>query len=162
MVFKEDFDVHIKGVSPWRELDNPYFLLFNQIIALTVSSIKELGKRTLDISDAKVEFVFDEQGRLGRDALGWWDVLKQALEPEKTQLLGAPSEFASDKRQSPLQAADLLAWSVRNVAEDGESSGRGANPEKDPTLWRICQRRTDAPIPAGVDCDKRALLVIAL
>jgi hypothetical protein len=122
MVFKEDFDVHIKGASPWSELDNPYFLLFNQIIVLTVSFIQELGKRTLDISEAKVEFVFDEQGRLGRDALGWWDVLKQALEPEKTQLLGAPPEFASDKRQSPLQAADLLAWSVRNVAEGGESS----------------------------------------
>jgi uncharacterized protein DUF3800 len=122
MVWKEDFDAHIKGASPWRELDNPYFLLFNQIIVLTVGYILELGKRALDMSNAKVEFVFDEQGVLGRDAVGWWDVLKQALEPEKAQLLGIPPEFGSDKRLLPLQAADLLAWSVRNVVEGGESS----------------------------------------
>jgi hypothetical protein len=57
-------------------LDNPYFLLFNQIIVLTVGFILEVGKRALDISNAKVEFIFDEQGVLGRDAVGWWDVLK--------------------------------------------------------------------------------------
>ena len=79
-------------------------------------------QEALDISNAKVEFVFDEQGVLGRDAVGWWDVLKQALEPEKAQLLGTPPEFGSDKRLFPLQAADLLAWSVRNVVEGGESS----------------------------------------
>lgn len=45
MVWKEDFDAHIKGASPWRELDNPYFLLFNQIIVLTVGFILELGKK---------------------------------------------------------------------------------------------------------------------
>ncbi|RUV59979.1 DUF3800 domain-containing protein [Mesorhizobium sp. M5C.F.Ca.IN.020.29.1.1] len=122
MVFKEDFDTHIRGASPWRELDNPYFLLFNQIIVLTLGFVQELGKRTLDISDTKVEFVFDEQGLLGRDAVGWWDVLKLALEPEKVQLLGAPPAFGSDKRLFPLQAADLLAWSVRNAVEGGEGS----------------------------------------
>ncbi|PPD46554.1 MAG: hypothetical protein CTY15_00575 [Methylocystis sp.] len=122
MVWKEDFDAHIKGASPWRELDNPYFLLFNQIIVLTVGFILELGKNGLDISNARVEFVFDEQGVLGRDAVGWWDVLKQALEPEQVRLLGAPPKFGSDKRLLPLQAADLLAWSVRNVVEGGESN----------------------------------------
>jgi len=122
MVWKEDFDAHIKGASPWRELDNPYFLLFDQIIVLTVGFILELGKRALDMSNAKVEFVFDEQGVLGRDAVGWWDVLKQALEPEKGQLLGTPPEFGSDRLLLPLQAADLLAWSVRNVVKGGESS----------------------------------------
>jgi hypothetical protein len=122
MVWKEDFDAHIRGASPWRELDNPYFLLFNQIIILTAGFVQELGKTALGTSDAKVEFVFDEQGVLGRAAVGWWDVLKQTLEPEKAQLLGAPPEFGSDKRLLPLQAADLLAWSVRNVVEGGESS----------------------------------------
>lgn len=34
MVWKADFDAHIKGASPWRELDNPYFLLFIQLWAL--------------------------------------------------------------------------------------------------------------------------------
>jgi hypothetical protein len=122
MVWKVDFDAHIKGASPWRELDNPYFLLFNQIIVLTVGFILELGKGALDLSNAKIEFIFDEQGVLGRDAAGWWDVLKQALEPEKAQLLGNPPEFGSDKRLLPLQAADLLAWSVRNAVEGGETS----------------------------------------
>jgi hypothetical protein len=121
MVWKEDFDAHIKGASPWRELDNPYFLLFYQIIVLTIGFMLELGQGTLDIGAARVEFVFDEQGALGRDAVGWWDVLKQALEPEKTQLLGDPPKFGSDKQLLPLQAADLLAWSVRNVVEGGES-----------------------------------------
>jgi hypothetical protein len=122
MVWKADFDAHIKGASPWRELDNPYFLLFYQIIILTVSFILELGNGTFDISDTRIEFVFDEQGVLGREAVEWWDVLKQALDPEKAQLLGGPPKFGSDKRLFPLQAADLLAWFVRNVVEGGESS----------------------------------------
>jgi hypothetical protein len=36
--------------------------------------------------------------------------------------LGTPPEFGSDKRLLPLQAADLLAWSVRNVVEGGDDS----------------------------------------
>jgi hypothetical protein len=122
MVWKEDFDAHIKGASPWRELDNPYFLLFNQIIVLTVGFMLELANRALDVSTAKVEFVFDEQGCLGRDAVAWWEILKQALEPERAQLLVTPPSFGSDKRLPPLQAADLLAWSVGNVVEGGEST----------------------------------------
>ncbi|MER9944783.1 DUF3800 domain-containing protein [Mesorhizobium sp. M0092] len=122
MVYKQDFDAHIKGASPWRELDSPYFLLYNQVVVLTVNFIGELGKRSLDISGATVEFIFDDQGLLGEDAVSWWEVLKQALAPEQVQLLVQQPSFGSDKRQLPLQAADLLAWSVRHVAEGGEAS----------------------------------------
>lgn len=122
MVYKQDFDAHIKGASPWRELNNPYFLLYNQIVVLTVNFIRELGQRSPDISGAKVEFIFDEQGSLGEDAVSWWEVLKQALSPEQVQLLDQQPSFGSDKRRLPLQAADLLAWSVRHVAGGGEAS----------------------------------------
>ena len=122
MVYKQDFDAHIKGASPWRELDSPYFLLYNQIVVLTINFIRELGKRSLDISEAKLEFIFDDQGSLGKDAVSWWEVLKQALAPEHVQLLVQQPSFGSDKRQLPLQAADLLAWSVRHVIGGGKAS----------------------------------------
>jgi hypothetical protein len=72
---QEDFNQHIKGVSPWKELDDPYFMLFYQIVLLTADFLQKLGKNTdLDVSGAEIDFVFDEQGSIGLNALGWWDV----------------------------------------------------------------------------------------
>ncbi|WP_338822085.1 hypothetical protein WDM22_38355 [Bradyrhizobium septentrionale] len=87
---QEDFNQHIKGVSPWKELDDPYFMLFYQIIVLTANFLQKLGENTdLDVSGAEVDFVFDEQGSIGLNALSWWDVFKQALDPNLLRFLGS-------------------------------------------------------------------------
>ena len=120
MVWKEDFDAHIQGgLALSSELDNPYFLLFNQIIILTAGFVQELGKTALGTSDAKVEFVFDEQGVLGRAAVGWWDVLKQtfSIALRKRSFWEPLQSSAPTSGYFPLPATDLLARSVRNVVE---------------------------------------------
>lgn len=123
VVLQQDFNQYIKGVSPWRELDDPYFMLFYQIIVLTAQFIEKLEQRNypdLDFSEAEIDFIFDEQGIIGLNALGWWDVLKQALDPKLARFLGPSPIFRSDRKVLPLQAADLYAWHARHVFEGGE------------------------------------------
>ncbi len=122
IVLQQDFNQYIKGVSPWRELDDPYFMLFYQIIVLTAQFIEKLEQRNypdLDFSEIEIDFVFDEQGFIGLNALGWWDVLKQALDPKLARFLGSLPIFRSDRKVSPLQAADLYAWHARHMFEGG-------------------------------------------
>jgi hypothetical protein len=126
VVSQQDYNNHIKGVSPWQELDDPYFMLFYQIIVLTAHFIKNLEDRNypgLDFSNAEIDFVFDEQGKIGLNALSWWDVLKQALDPQFVRFLGSSPIFRSDRRVLPLQAADLYAWHARHVFEGGDVTG---------------------------------------
>lgn len=122
VVNADEYKSHIKGVSPWQELDDPYFLLFYQCIVLTARFIGELEKRhypDLDFNAASIEFVFDEQGKVGQNALGWWDVLRQALEPSLDRFLNTAPTFGSDRSLLPLQAADLYAWHARHVFAGG-------------------------------------------
>jgi hypothetical protein len=126
VVNQADYNRFIKGVSPWAELDDPYFMLFNQIIVLTAQFIKHLEDRQypeLDFSQTEVDFVFDDQGKIGLNALGWWDVLKQALDKDLVRILGSSPIFISDRKVLPLQAADLYAWHARHVFEGGDITG---------------------------------------
>jgi hypothetical protein len=123
VVRQQDYNAHIKGVSPWQELDDPYFMLFDQIIVLTAQFFKNLEDRQypeLDFSNVEIDFVFDDQGKVGLRALGWWDVLKQAIDPRLVRFLGSPPIFGSDRKILPLQAADLYAWHARHVFEGGD------------------------------------------
>lgn len=125
VALQKDFNEHIRGVSPWRELDDPYFMLFYQVIVLTADFLQKLHEKTgLDVSTAELDFIFDEQGGIGLNALGWWDVLKQTLDPKLARFLGSPPVFRSDRKVLPLQAADLYAWHTRNVFERGDDSMR--------------------------------------
>jgi hypothetical protein len=126
VVSQEDYNNHIRGVSPWQELNDPYFMLFYQTIVLTLQFIENLEKRDypgLDFTDAKIDFVFDEQGKVGVNALSWWEVLKEALDPNLVRFLGSAPIFQSDRKVLPLQAADLYAWHARYMFEGGDTTG---------------------------------------
>jgi hypothetical protein len=45
VVNQGDYNQHIKDVSPWQELNDPYFMLFYQIVILTAQFIQHLEDR---------------------------------------------------------------------------------------------------------------------
>lgn len=118
----KDYNEIVKGRVDSR-LDNPYAVLFFK----SLRSVSELQIRSDDALREEfgnyefpaqpVNFVFDEQGKHGLNALSWLGPLKATLkEPHKTILSNTP-QFKNDCDFLPLQAADMLAWHVRRVHE---------------------------------------------
>jgi hypothetical protein len=87
-------------------LSNPYVLAIRAITDLTTQYQHELGIHE------PVEFIFDERGEKKHVRAGW-EVYEQTIAPHlKARLVGEP-RFEKDTEFLPLQAADLIAWHVR-------------------------------------------------
>ena len=91
---------------------NPYFFLFYQFILFVSGYDIIFGLKE------PCTFIFDEQGKIGRQSVAIWDMLKQIANGKRTthdftSYLGERPHFGDDKWFLPLQAADLLAgqWS---------------------------------------------------
>jgi hypothetical protein len=86
---------------------HPYFLCFFGIINATLHIA---SKSAVPVP---VEFTFDDQGNVGRNALIWNALIQQFLPEEIRALAPSLPNFASDSESLPLQAADMLAWHMR-------------------------------------------------
>jgi len=93
------------------DLRHAYFLAFQMIIP-TVAEYQL--KRGITIP---ADFVFDEEGDIGNEALIWYPAIKAAAEPNVRALMGATPVFRNDEEVLPLQAADLIAWHKRRKKE---------------------------------------------
>ena len=64
-----------------------------------------------------VDFIFDRQLGFEIDAVELWESMLQRASTRLSQsfynVLGSQPRFADDKKEVPLQAADLHAWSIR-------------------------------------------------
>ena len=70
--------------------------------------------------DAEIDFIFDEQvGEMNR-ILSAWEEFKN-LAPVPNNHLGSVPIFRDEKKFLPLQAADMLAWFIRQRTVDGLS-----------------------------------------
>jgi hypothetical protein len=76
-----------------------------------------------------VDYVFDEKGDAGAEALLWYSATKDAQQPDIRNLMGSTPVFKSDEEVLPLQAADLVAWRYRRLLE-----GREDDPELAATM----------------------------
>jgi hypothetical protein len=113
----ETFEEAITGAT--RQLfHNPYFFLFH-------SSVSEALKLTP--AGQEVAFVFDEQGILQSDAVQQFNYIKATV-PEGLQIKMGALSFDDDRRTTPLQIADLIAWQVRR-REMNPSWDRQIRPE---------------------------------
>jgi hypothetical protein len=101
-----NYDMVAKGKVP-QQLDNPFFFLFYQII-LAASRLLELMNR-----DDTIDWVFDEEGRIGTDANAWYFWIKEHAAPNIKRRLGSTPIFRDDEKVLPLKSADLLAWHLR-------------------------------------------------
>jgi hypothetical protein len=115
-----DFAKYIRTLpTPIRRSisNHPYYLLFHNLM-LTVAAVRmSFGQQ------GKVDFIFDEQGSLGEDAVHYWNhFILSAMRGTRTDFtpyLGKRPKFEDEKEFLTLQAADLYAWQLRrNIADN--------------------------------------------
>jgi hypothetical protein len=80
------------------ELDSPYFVLFYQVILMAALLLDKLG------SDDTVDWIFDEQGKIGIEANNWYWFIKENAPPNLKRRLGSAPIFRDDKQVLPLNS----------------------------------------------------------
>lgn len=91
-------------VSLPKGKDDPYFYLFYGIIILMILRGKQEANFT------PVDFIFDNQNRVGKKVLAWHATFKDKVPLEVLPYFGNEPRFGDEKQDIPLQAADLFAW----------------------------------------------------
>jgi hypothetical protein len=109
--YREPFDDIVRGIVSLPEFQDPYALLFYQLIFAVITYRLENDGVTCDL-------IFDEQGKVLPSRMAhYWEFAKSyAPNPDRMPILETQSApiFKSDRRYLPLQAADLYAWFVRS------------------------------------------------
>ena len=90
--------------------NDPYFFLFYGMIA----QIKLWAHK--EPTFGPVDLIFDNQNEIGRRACDYYEYVKQNSTPETQGMLGKRPEFGDEKKEIPLQAADMFAWYSRRHA----------------------------------------------
>ena len=85
-------------------LENPYALIYRCILEATTQFQKQIGL------NEPVDFFFDKDGQERKVKRGF-EILRQNL--ATGGLLGHEPQFKNDEKFLPLQAADLIAWHLR-------------------------------------------------
>ncbi len=111
-----DYRGTLKGRVRPRTNDHPYFFLFYRIIANVIRFQMENNV------PEPVDFVFDQQGKIGRRALSWYDWTLNNRSPRLRRYFGDPPIFRDDKKVLALQAADTLAWQIRRHSADDRNN----------------------------------------
>ena len=112
-LLRKDYESHFRGTLP-KEVDDPYFILFFSLIYGVMLYQKQYGWNT------QVDFVFDEQGAIGKRSRDWYPVFCEMAALMKDYLPPEPL-FLDDKYFFPLQAADLYAWNVHRQLVDNKA-----------------------------------------
>lgn len=120
---------------------NPYQLLFPSIFDVLLFYQKRKG-----IFPEPTDFDFDEQGEAGRFAQMLYPRVKANAEPGVRQMLGRIPLMLDDKNVLPLQAADMLAWTIR----------REFDPEDKEKRWHWLYEKLDAHVWYGAEFAKRS------
>lgn len=113
---REDFDSFVKGIVSGPAFNDPYFVLFYHL-TLSIAAANGINW------SSDCDFIFDEQGELGINAVERWNWVKANIDtlqgPGISEKLGSPPIFRNDIKVLPLQAADMLAWLVRDCLMKG-------------------------------------------
>jgi hypothetical protein len=96
---------------------HPYAILFQGLTATVVRHFYDRGVRE------KVSFVFDEQGALGRMAVGIFEAIWRDLPFELAELVAGRPIHRNDEEVFPLQAAHTIAWLHRRYAHEQNLTG---------------------------------------
>jgi hypothetical protein len=89
-------------------LKNEYFLAFDNTIRVVAASGSMLGVHE------PVDFIFDDHSQRAK-CLRAWRITREVSPRSVRRLLGATPRFEDSKNALPLQAADLLAYYVREA-----------------------------------------------
>ena len=109
-VRKSQYDQILAPVIAY-DLRGPYFPCFYGVIVTLARFHAQTGIKL------PTDFIFDEQGKIGAEAVLWYEAIKRAQKPEIQALMGSTPDFKDDKKVLPLQAADMIAWHLRRRKE---------------------------------------------
>ena len=111
-----NYEKVVKGRVP-PEFDSPYFLCFYNVIVSFAAFMERAGIQ------GTVDWVFDDQGRLGIETKKWYDFISASIPSPLRSRLGSTPVFKHDKSAVPLKAADLYAWQIRRHLDKEEPRG---------------------------------------
>jgi hypothetical protein len=102
--------------------DQPFAPLFFRIIENVLNYQKALG-----LFPSKIQLDFDEQGKAGRFAIRNYELLMDEVQEHRVpdefrDILEGTPRMLDDKKYPGLQAADMLAWSIRRQMDDPEEA----------------------------------------
>lgn len=103
-----------------EKMASPYAILFYQIMKQSHDWQIELNKHDPTVGFHSVDFIFDEQGKIGLRALQWYARLKEVLPEPYKRMMGNTPAFRDDEEIVALQAADMLAWHLHRLLEKNE------------------------------------------
>jgi len=86
---QRDYSQRVKGKMP-EEYDNPYFFCFYDLILGTLQYQRRKHP------DWNVQFVFDDQGRLGQKVSCWYVKLKSLYSPNLQSMMGTTPDFRKE------------------------------------------------------------------
>jgi hypothetical protein len=124
VVARPNYDAYVRGKLP-REIDDPYFLCFYNVILCTASFMNRAN------IEGTVDFVFDEQGPIGLKSNDWYWWVKSHVGEDIRKRMGSSPIFRSDSAVLPLKAADLFAWSIRRHLDMEQPEGHQPNDNLD-------------------------------
>lgn len=96
------------GSKKYRPLKDPYQYLFPVIWEVIAKYQRQQGT-----FPEPIDVDFDEQGSAAKFAQAMYPEFKKSLPPDMQQMMGRIPIMLDDKRYVALQAADMLAWSIR-------------------------------------------------
>jgi len=102
-----EFEKFKAQTSRLRYLKNPYKALFHEVTRIMCEAHKRWNNQEC------VDFVFDEQGEIGIEAVSWYMDMKAAYPASDQLFFGSTPIFRKDSLVLPLQAADMFAWFQR-------------------------------------------------
>jgi hypothetical protein len=106
----DDYVELIRPVAP-TDLRHAYFICFQTIVQKVAEYQKMRGIAV------PTDYVFDEEGDIGNEALLWYPAMRETAPLNIGLLMGGPPDFRKDEEVLPLQAADLIAWHKRRRIE---------------------------------------------
>jgi hypothetical protein len=106
------FNTFVKGILSPPIFEDPYFMLFYQIILSVAANAEKIGW------NADCDLIFDEQGALEDVTKSKWEWVKENIDGmgglTLRANLGSRPLFRNDVTFRPLQTADMFAWLVRD------------------------------------------------
>jgi hypothetical protein len=112
----ENYDLAVKGKVP-PEIDSPYFPVFYEVILACARYMEVTGQ------EGTVDWVFDEQGKIGTESVRWYQWIKDHARPGLKAKLGSTPVFRDDCKMLPLKAADIFAWQIRRHLTEEQPKG---------------------------------------
>lgn len=129
-------------------LRNPWFITSKKLMQALFTQADNIFKHeNLDLP-GPIDLIFDQQEKEEKILWNGWDYFKNTLPDLAKDRVGSPPAFKDDKLFNPLQAADLIAGSVRAAELRGVKPPDSAiftdwKPAKDTKMKRFAIRMTE-------------------